>query len=171
MLVFSKPIIIPYENTILSPQQDYEVCKRPSPKEQTDSSELTQAMPARNRKYFFVILCRITRILLIFYLLLCTFWKEIIKYFLQGGKILACSLQMWKAKQGEMKWTACDHPSAKQGQIKVFWWSPKWAVSTLQLVVGLRVPLSRWGLLARMCYSFWYSCTNISSVQWKAKCR
>lgn len=59
---FSKPIIIPYKNTILSLQQYYEVCKRPSPKEQTDSSQLTQAMPTRIRKYFCGALCRITRI-------------------------------------------------------------------------------------------------------------
>lgn len=120
------------------------------------------------REFFFLLFLFLFFFPIVFSLLL---WKEIIKYFLQGGKILACSLQVWKAKQGEMTWTACDHPSAKQGQIKVFWWSPKWAGSTLQLVVGLRAPLSRWGLLARMCYSFWYSCTNISSVQWKAKCR
>lgn len=63
------------------------------------------------------------------YLLLCTFWKLIFKYFLKEGKNLACFLQVWKSKQGKMKWTASDHPPAKQGQIKVFWSSLKQAVS------------------------------------------
>lgn len=85
-------------------------------------------MPARIREYFCVTLCRITRMLLIFYLILHTFGKKMIKYFLKGGKILACSLQVWKSKQGEMKWTICNYPPAKQGEIKVLWWSPKRAV-------------------------------------------
>lgn len=60
----------------LFPQPYYEVCKRSSPKEQTDSSELTQAMPAGNRKDLWVMS----------YLLLCTFWREIFKYSLKERK-------------------------------------------------------------------------------------
>lgn len=54
MLVISKPIIILYKKTALFLRQYHEVYKRSSPKERTDSSELTKAMPVRNRKYFCV---------------------------------------------------------------------------------------------------------------------
>lgn len=111
--------MIPYKKTALFSHPYYEVCKRSSPKERTDSSELTQAMPLRNRKDLWVMS----------YLLLCTFWRETFKYSLKERKNLAFSLQMWKSKQGGVKWTVSDHLSAKQGQTKVFCPSLKWAVS------------------------------------------